>query len=348
MFSKGLIFIFFYMIFIFAGAVEIVDMAGRKADVPAPNEIKRVYTSSAAMNYLIYALAPEKLCAYNRGFRPEDMKYILPEARKKPVLGGWMGQGGKITNSEEVLKVGPQLVFASLDGRRAIGKKIERTLRGLNIPLVYVKINDLVDLPESILFLGNILDKKDRAKKLSNLASGLLKKIKQLPKGDKKLSRIYYTYSPDGLHTCVGDSPVNDSLRLVGGINVIDQASGKKSAKWRVKVSMEKILLSDPDIILIGSDMFYKNVFINPKWRALRAVREGRCYLIPSSPMSWLDRPASFMRLVGVLWLAHLIDPKAVPEKELTLDVKNFYKVFLQYQISEEDAYKLLGKKGGK
>jgi iron complex transport system substrate-binding protein len=150
------------------------------------------------------------------------------------------------------------------------------------------------------------------------------------------------------LHTCVGDSPLVGAIRLAGGENAIEAFIGKKYGKWRIKVNIEKIILCDPDIILIGSDMFYRDVFSNPKWKALRAVREGRCYLIPSAPMNWLDRPSSFMRLIGVLWLAHLVNPQAVTEKDLAKDVKDFYKIFLQVGISDEDVHQLLGKTGNK
>ena len=59
-------------------------------------------------------------------------------------------------------------------------------------------------------------------------------------------------------------------------------------------VSVEQVMLYDPDAILVKEEAFFKRIFLDSRWGRIRAVREKKVYLIPSQPFNWFDRPPSF------------------------------------------------------
>ena len=108
------------------------------------------------------------------------------------------------------------------------------------------------------------------------------------------------------------------------------------------KVTLEQVMLYDPDAILIKEKAFYAEVFSDPRWRRIKAVREKRCFLIPHGPFNWFDRPPSFMRLLGAKWLMSILHPERFPI-DMMGETKLFYRLFLGVDLSDKEAKELLG-----
>jgi iron complex transport system substrate-binding protein len=100
-------------------------------------------------------------------------------------------------------------------------------------------------------------------------------------------------------------------------------------------------MLYDPDVILVMENLFYDRVFSDPLWRRLRAVRNKKVYLIPGQPFNWFDRPPSFMRLLGVKWLANLLYPKHY-SINMVKETKMFFKLFLGVELKQQEARNIL------
>lgn len=73
----------------------------------------------------------------------------------------------------------------------------------------------------------------------------------------------------------------------------------------------------------------------------IRAVQAGRVYRIPKEPFNWFDRPPSFMRLLGVRWLACKLYPSDYP-LDLAAETRCFYKLFLNVSLDDAAVRKLL------
>ena len=69
-------------------------------------------------------------------------------------------------------------------------------------------------------------------------------------------------------------------------------------------VSVEQVLLWNPDVIITIDRDFAANVRSDPVWAAVAAVRAGRVHLSPKLPFGWVDFPPSVNRLIGLWWLA--------------------------------------------
>ncbi len=57
------------------------------------------------------------------------------------------------------------------------------------------------------------------------------------------------------------------------------------------KISFEQVMLYNPDVILVMENVFYKEVFSDPRWQRIKAVKNKKVYLIPNQPFNWFDRP---------------------------------------------------------
>ena len=70
--------------------------------------------------------------------------------------------------------------------------------------------------------------------------------------------------------------------------------------------------------------------------------KEGHIFLVPKVPFNWIDRPPSFMRLLGVRWLTHVLYnvPDAAQFKQ---EMKDFYMLFLHVNLTEEQINRILG-----
>ena len=150
---------------------------------------------------------------------------------------------------------------------------------------------------------------------------------------DSEKLRIYMAYNQDGLTTwCKAEE-----LDIVKAINDFECPQGRQTHR---QLSFEQIMSYDPDVILITSPFFghaYKN---DPKWRRLRAYKEGRIYVVPYGPFGWLDKPA-VVKFIGVQWLACELYPDKCTV-DMVQETQRFMKLFMHLDITETQAEEIL------
>lgn len=318
----------------------ITDDAGRTNTVP--KEIKRVYGTSPVATIFIYTLAPEKLVGWNYDLRPEDVKYILPDLRDLPNLGGW--QSKSTGNIEEIIKAHPDLIISMghiTDTDISLADKIQNQV---GIPVVMVDL-PLTEMDKSYEFMGDLLGVKERAEELAaycrDTIQDIQEKAAQIP-ADQKV-RVYYAEGAEGLQTEPQGSMHIETLEIVGGLNVAgDVAAGGKGGQ--TPVSLEQVLAWNPDVIISWNTSqggAYKEITTDSRWAELKAVQDKKVYEIPTSPYNWFDRPPSVNRIIGFKWLGSLLYPK-VYQYDMVKEAKEFYKKFYYYDLTDEEAKTLL------
>ena len=100
-------------------------------------------------------------------------------------------------------------------------------------------------------------------------------------------------------------------------------------------VSVEQVLLWNPDVIITIDRDFAANVRGDPVWSAVAAVKAGRVHLSPKLPFGWVDFPPSINRLIGLWWLAKIFYPVEFPE-DIRVLTRDFYRRF--YHVTPTDA----------
>ncbi len=317
-------------------AKTVTDMAGRSVIVPA--SIRTIYAASPPETLLVYALDPTLLAGLNVPLKGRCDSLIDPHTLELPVIGGYFGQG-KTPNLEMIVKLNPDIVV----GRKssALHEKFESFLTKFKIPIVYIIIDELRQYPEAFEVAGAMFNREPRAKLLADYTRQTIaqvqEKVASIPQ--EKRVRVYYAEDNDGLSTENSKSVHAELINLAGGFNV--HREGVFSRYGKEKITLEKVIEYQPDVILAEQPMFYQKIFSSPAWENIPAVKNKRVYLIPTVPFGWFDRPPSFMRILGLKWIVDRLYP-GLFAWDMQKETQEFFKLFLQKDITAEDARHLL------
>ena len=133
-----------------------------------------------------------------------------------------------------------------------------------------------------LLTLGNLLHKPRRARDLIDALDADLARAQALARPEKPLSVFYLDSEVNGLDSEGGQGFVTALLAAAGARNLLAGIN-----QYRVTVSSETLLMSDPDVILLADAVWSpasrKRQLLtrDPVLSRLRAVRENRMIDIP-------------------------------------------------------------------
>lgn len=321
-----------------AGARTVVDMAGRPVQVP--DTIRKIYAASPTALYLLYALDPDFIAGLNFPFNDLEKPYLRKDIVDLPELGGWFGQGRQ-PNLENVLQTKPDVMLVWRWKEAATNELIEKTARTLNLPLLSLRCETLEDYADSFEFMGELLDRRERARQLADYTRQTLAEIKPIVDAIPESERVsvYYAQGPDGLRTECSASTHAMLIPMAGGRNV--HQCQAQSDFGMIKVSIEQVMAEAPEVILVFDRDCYDRIRTLPQWQHIKAVQDKRVVYIPRAPFSWFDRPPSFMRILGLRWLTHLLYPERFTT-DIHAEAQNFYKLFLQLDLSAEQINTIL------
>ena len=318
-------------------AKEVKDMIGRS--VLIPENPKKVYAPSPYGSYALYAMDPSLLVGWIFNIDSNYYEYLDKRMQTLPVIGRVFG-AGETANLEVLLAKHPDLIIMWAH-KNEFSQKEEQKLKLLNVPFVYAKDESLLDYADIFKFLGKALNKEDRGNKLSDYtkktfdeAKAIVTKIPQ-----SKRPSVYYAEGTDGLSTECDDSIHVQLLKIAGDVDI--HKCHTASHMGLEKLSMERILAYNPDVIFVQEKMFYDKIYQLPLWNNLKAVKNKKVYLIPKAPFNWFDRPPSFMRIMGLKWVIHNLYPN---EYNINIDeqTRAFYKLFLHVDLTQKQLNEIL------
>lgn len=326
-------------------ARTVTDQTGR--EVLIPDTINRVYTPSPTGEHILYTLNPRLLCGLLFPLRDIEKRYLDPYIQLLPVIGSITGEGGLNANKEVLMANRPDLILLVIRDDKGIyldpyAARTEEAMRDI-APCVYIYARDLRDYPAAYSFLGNILNLEERAAELTAYIETAVNEaaavVAQVP--PKQRPKVYYAEQLDGLSTENADSYHTALLKLVGDLNVHRHISAKSDVLGYEKLSLEQIMAYNPDYILAYQRSFYEQVYDNPGWKQVKAVRNGNVLWIPRGPYNWFDRPPSFMGALGLKWLLAHLYPQFY-RADLVSEAVGFYKLFLWVDIAPEEMTKII------
>jgi iron complex transport system substrate-binding protein len=310
-----------------ARAATVTDATGRALDVPG--KVARVFPAGPPAAILLYTLAPGLLLGWPRANRPEECAYMLVDICTRPEIGRITGRGNT-ANLETVLALKPDLILDVGSTRDTFVSLAKRVQEQTGIP--YALLDGRFDaIPETYRKLGELIGRPNDARALAEYAAHTLKtitgRIADIP--EDKRPRVYYARGPRGLVTGLGGSINVETIELLAR-NVAGSTRGGLA-----NVSIEQVLLWNPDVIVTIDQYFAATVRGDPAWQGVAAVRAGRVHLSPKMPFGWVDFPPSVNRLIGLWWLAKVLYPDKFPEDMRAL-TRDFYRQF--YHVTPTDA----------
>ena len=328
-----------FSLYLYSNALVFEDMFGEQIEIK-PN-IQKIYASNPVLLYSLYAVDKTKIAGLNFPFSETEAKYLDEKTINLPVLGGWFGQG-KTPNNEMILQINPDVILLSDTTKKLGNQKIKESLGGAkNIPLIYLKSNSLEELVDSFSYIGILTNQEQRAKKLEEYGKNTLNLAKEISLKSTKKPKIYYAEGKNGLETECDTSLHSELINLAGAQNVHKCEDTNPFGKQ--SINFEQVLGYNPEIILVYEKEFYQTIYKDSKWKHINAVKNKQVYFLPKGPFSWFDRPPSFMKLLGLKWLLSIFHPD-IYQLDINQESKEFYNLFLNMQLSDEQLNEIMGK----
>ncbi len=308
----------------------VIDQMG--TEVTLPVNVEKVANFWFANNQIQLLLgAADKLVATINGM-PNYAWYckVYPRMATMPELAD-----SKNVNLEELYKLEPDVVLTSSAGLAEI-------CRNAGLAVVYIMFQDFDGLKETIridaeVFGGDAPARADRFfKYLDKNISLVAERTKDIPIEDRPT--VMHIVNGTNLLKIDGtDCIINEWIKLAGGRNGLDIEGNMKV------VTIEEILKADPEYIIVGGGLKTegkKKIMADPAWANLTAVKTGKVFSNPQGVFHW-DRYSSEEAL-QVIWAAKLLHPDLFKDVDIVKETKYFYKEFFDYELSDEDAQRII------
>lgn len=311
--------------------VNAQALSYQAGEVPKAANIEKVLSAGNPSDVLLLAVAPEKLAGF-AGFKMASKSgELFPASLKNlPTLGKIAGKGSTLS-AEKIVALKPDLIIDVGNVTPNYKDQADRSFAQTHVPYLLLD-GKLSETPRLLRELGKLLGKPSQSEQQAQYAEETLKQATEFAKNNHK--SFYLARNADGLQSGQKQSIHTEALELVGLQNVVEG-----DHKGLTQVSMEQLLLWNPDMIFTQYDEFYQQFATNPQWSQLSAVKNHRVFFVPHTPFGWIDSPPSLNRLLGVRWVQHLLSVKE--NADFVPEIKRFYHLFYHIDLSDEQALKL-------
>jgi iron complex transport system substrate-binding protein len=209
---------------------------------------------------------------------------------------------GNTANLEVVLALKPDLILDVGSVNPTYVSLADRVQQQTGIP--YALLDGRFDsIPLGYRTLGDLIGRREQGEALARNAEDTVKtitgRVGAIP--PERRPRVYYARGPRGLETGLGGSINVETIELLAQ-NVAGGTRGGLA-----NVSIEQVLLWNPDVIITIDQDFAATVLSDPTWAPVAAVRARRVHLSPKLPFGWVDFPPSVNRLIGLWWLGKIL-----------------------------------------
>lgn len=231
-------------------------------------------------------------------------------------------------NVEAILKSNPDIVFT-------MDSSVATNLQSKGINSFSLQWQKIEDIKKIMLLLGDVLDAKKEAisyldyfdEKLSYVNSI----INTIPKTKRK-KVLYFDYKTMTSPHLIVDWWINNA----GGIPLSD--STREVEKYTF--SLEQIILTNPDIIILSNSNDIDELYKNKKFFTLNAVKNKQIFAAPRGIHLWAYRTSE--QPLMVLWAAKTFYPELFKDVDIQEESFRFYKQFVGYQVNQEELVEIL------
>ena len=313
------------------GSRVLTDNGGQKVELPAT--VGRIANLWDANNQVMLLLgSSDRIVATTQQISKMPWyKKVQPKIAQAstPVSGTDL-------NVEELLKAKPDVVVS-------IDKTQVEKARAAGLTTVQLGFQDFAGLKKNVVMTAEVLG-TDQAR------SQAIKYIAYLEKNLKFVSERTASLSDDQrpkvLHIAGGsdvtkvdgsDSIIGEWMKAAGAKNSIDGVANYKN------ISLEQIIASAPEAIIVGNSDAQKGIDTiksDAAWKDVPAVKNDKLYRNPVGTFKW-DR-YSTEEALQLLWAGKTLHPELFTDVDLVKETREFYSTFYGYQLTEDDAQRIL------
>jgi len=311
-----------------ADGITITDVKGRQVEIP--RTVERVACLTGACYEKVFLLGQADKIAARAATYPPWMFQTNPNAKTIPTFSA--------PNTEDLMSRRVEVAFAfdrpqQLDALAAAG--IAAVVA--TAPVVDDEAAFAESVRREVRFYAEVLGAKAAAetwctdfdRRLATVAG----RMATLAAKDRP--RVYYLRGPDAQTTHGRDSNIRWYGEMAGG----DMGLSRQARPGIVQLTIEEIVLWNPEVIFVGRQYAPTLVTQDPRWRDVAAVKNGRVYTIPDGVFFW-DSSSEGGLLME--FMAKILHPDRFADLDLAAEVKGYYRQFYHYSISDDEVGKLL------
>lgn len=156
-------------------------------------------------------------------------------------------------------------------------------LKQLGIPALVYSIRDMHDVPNYYKHIGQLVDAKTKATELATQMQQFIDQHKI--EANESSPKVFALFGiSDAFHAFMPESYLGSMVRTLGGNLVTQGAIPVRTGSSIGSFSMEKIVASNPDVIIVishGQDSKISDKLAgSPLWANLNAVKNKRVYML--------------------------------------------------------------------
>ncbi len=268
---------------------QITDAAGRK--VMIPQEINSIIALRAgALRLMAYLDATDKVIAVEENEKRRTVPYLFakPHVKELPVIGS-----GNIAEPELLAAHDPDMILVTYLTSGEADELQSKT----GIPVVVINYADFnkrrEELFSSLQFLGDLLDKKERADSLIAYVKKTISDLEQRTESSANTESVYVGgIAYRGAHGITSTEPHYTAFTLLGLNNAaghLGEVTGSPKA-WleNAFIDIEQLIEWDPDHIFLdaaGRVLWEEDLQKEALQSSLKALQENNLYTV--LPHNW-------------------------------------------------------------
>jgi iron complex transport system substrate-binding protein len=308
---------------------QITDAAGRIVTIPSI--VNRVADPWPANNAMVLMLGgADKLVATSLQARNQPwLQRLYPRIDQVPAAFNAAGE----VNVETLIGAQPDVILMAYGG--ALPQWMD-AVDAYHVPVVMMPNSTLEDLKTTVRITGEVLGERESrvAAEYIRYFDDNIHRITQvtskLPQSERP--KVLHTATPGILVVDGRQSIIDDWINVAGGVNAADVVGLGRP------VSMEQVAAWNPDVIIVGTapnQQSRQAILDDPRWRQIKAVREGKVFVNPSGAYLW-DRHSAEAAL-QVLWAAKLLHPALFADLDVNKETRRFYAGFFHHVLTDAE-----------
>lgn len=313
------------------------DDLGRQVVVPF--NITKVALSGPLTQIVLFALCPDKLVGLAAAWDSSAKEFLDEKYYNLPMLGQLYGGKGTL-NLETVAATGAQVIIDVGETKNNMVADMDNLQSQINIPTIHIDAYTK-GMGSAYRKLGDLLNMKEEANVLANYCDTVYANTTSLMNniGENGKVKLLYITGAKGLNIIAKGSYHAEMIDLLS--NNLAVVKNPSSSGIGNEVSLEQIILWNPDVILFASGSIYSTVGTNKDWASISAVKNKKYYEVPYGPYNWMGFPPSVQRYLGMIWMSQLLYPDQ-EKYNMYQEVSRYFELFYHCGITEEQHNRLV------
>jgi iron complex transport system substrate-binding protein len=311
----------------------ITDFQGLSVTIPIPEKIQRVAILTSPPNIITFVLGVnDTMCATSNAIKSSVfLNNIYPRLKEITAV---RASAGKV-NIEALLQTNPDLCMgADID--------LQPVDKGTKIPTLRCVENNAIAYPDQqkkeVRFFGEVYGKQERAEKYCTYIDNNVAAVKKAVSGlsDSQKLKVYVGFNADHLTTFGSSTFMDEWIQAAGCINAAHPVSTIGGSEGGLAaISMEQILSWNPEIMIIDTGA-PEDVYKDPLWANIPAVKNKKVYMLPKGMFGW-NRASTEPAALFPMWLAITAYPEKFPGASVQDELKKFYSQIILYNLTDAD-----------